>query len=111
MSDISSLNLANIDLNLLSAFETLMAERNVTRAAAQMGITQSAMSNTLTRLRALLDDPVLVRNAGGMQPTDRALDLIEPVAAALRGIRRALAPRERFDPSRSRHRFRIINAD
>ena len=98
MPDISPLNLANVDLNLLVAFKALMAERNVTRAAEQMGLTQSAMSNTLARLRSLLGDPVLVRGAGGMKPTDRALDLIEPVGEALRGIRRALAPRERFDP-------------
>src|SRR6185295_427250 len=66
---------------------------------------------TLARLRTLLDDPVLVRRAGGMKPTDRALELVEPIGQALRGIRGALAPRERFDPARSRHRFRIVNAD
>jgi DNA-binding transcriptional LysR family regulator len=111
MADIQILNLAGIDLNLLAAFEALMAERNVTRAAEHMGLTQSAMSNTLARLRCLLADPVLVRTAGGMRPTDRAIELIEPVGAALRGIRRALAPRDRFIPSRSGQRFRIITAD
>jgi len=111
MPDISVLNLAAVDLNLLCAFETLMAERNVTRAGEQMGLTQSAMSNTLARLRTLLGDPVLVRRAGGMKPTDRALELVEPIADALRTIRGALAPRERFAAARSHHRFRIVNAD
>ncbi len=111
MPYIQPLNLAAIDLNLLTAFEALMTERNVTRAAEQMGLTQSAMSNTLARLRSLLGDRVLVRTAAGMKPTDRALELIEPIAEALRGIRGALGPRDGFVPSLSRRRFRIVTAD
>ena len=111
MADIQTLNLAGLDLNLLVAFDALMAERNVTRAAERMGLTQSAMSNTLARLRTLAGDPILVRASGGMKPTDRALEMIEPVGAALREIRRALATRDEFDPTRSRQRFRIVTAD
>lgn len=111
MSDMNGVNLAGVDLNLLVAFEALMAERSVTRAAERMGLTQSAMSNTLARVRALLGDPVLVRSGGGMQPTDRALELALPVAAALREVRRALSPRPRFVAAQSRQRFRLITAD
>lgn len=111
MSDIDAVNLGQLDLNLLAAFEALMAERNVTRAAERMGLTQSAMSNTLGRLRSLLGDAVLVRTARGMAPTDRALALVEPIGEALRGIRVALAPRSGFSPAESRHCFRILTAD
>jgi len=109
--DIDSFNLASLDLNLLTAFEVLMAERNVTSAADRIGITQSSMSHTLARLRGLLGDPVLIRRGGGMVPTQRALELIGPVMTALHGIRRALRPPDAFVPERSRHHFRMLTAD
>ena len=72
-------NLRTFDLNLLVAFDVLMRELNVTRAAEQMFITQSAMSHTLHKLRQQLDDPLLVKTPSGMKPTERALALIDPV--------------------------------
>ncbi|WP_321839217.1 LysR family transcriptional regulator [Paraburkholderia bannensis] len=89
-----------IDLNLLVAFDALMRERNVTRAAAQIGVSQPAMSAALSRLRTLLGDPLFLRSANGLLPTARARDLADPIAQALRQIettlvgRRAFAPRE-----------------
>src|SRR3954468_10970369 len=64
-----------IDLNLLVALDALLAEGNVTRAAEKLGLSQPAMSHALNRLRALLDDPILVRTPRGMVPTPRAEEL------------------------------------
>ena len=83
-------NLRNFDLNLLLAFDVLMQERNVTRAAERMFVTQSAMSHTLHRLRQQLDDPLLVKTPSGMQPTDRAIALVAPVRSLLLDMERLL---------------------
>ncbi len=77
-------DLAAIDLNLLVALDALLTESGVTRAAAQVGITQSAMSNSLARLRKLLGDELLTRTPDGMRLTPRAAALAEPVRSALR---------------------------
>src|SRR5215475_15119908 len=85
---IPMLNLRTVDLNLLVAFDALMVERHVTRAADRIGLSQPAMSSALSRLRGLFDDPLLVRTANGMQPTPRATELIDPVTNALKQVRR-----------------------
>ena len=64
--------LRNFDMNLLVAFDLLMQEQNVSRAADCMFVSQSAMSHILQRLRQQLDDPLLVKTPSGMKPTDRA---------------------------------------
>ena len=76
-------NLAGIDLNLLVAFDALVAERSVSQAAQRVGLSQPAMSNALARLRRLLDDPVMLRSRHGMEPTPRALELAPTVHQAL----------------------------
>jgi DNA-binding transcriptional LysR family regulator len=88
-----------IDLNLLVAFDALMSERNVTRAATRVGVSQPAMSAALSRLRTLLGDPLFLRSADGLLPTQRARDLAEPVAGALRQIESAMVSRPAFDPA------------
>jgi DNA-binding transcriptional LysR family regulator len=108
---IDAVNLASIDLNLLVAFEALMAERHVTRAAQRVGLAQSSMSNLLNRLRSMLHDEVLVRTSTGMQPTARALALAPAVAEALGLLRGALGPQPDFDPRTSHHRFTIAVTD
>lgn len=100
-------NLAGTDLNLLVAFDALVAERSVSRAAQRVGLSQPAMSNALARLRRLLDDPVMVRTRAGMEPTPRALELAPSVHQALEQLTRALAPASSFDPAHSSFRFRI----
>ena len=105
------MNLAAVDLNLLVALDALLHERSVTRAAKQVGLTQPAMSNALARLRALLNDPVLVRTAHGMQPTPRAEGLAVPLAEALRQIRDDILTPTMFDPKVARHTFNIATAD
>lgn len=105
------MNLQAIDLNLLVAFEALMEERNVTRAAKRVGLSQPAMSNALTRLRRTFDDPLLVRTPGGMAPTPTAQTLIEVVRAALSPLRAALEKKPAFNPAASMRAFRVLASD
>lgn len=87
------------DLNLLPVFITLMEERNVTRAAERLGITQPALSNALTRLREMLRDPLFIRERYGMRPTPLALDLAPAIEAALASIDEVLLGQQEFDPA------------
>ena len=104
------MNAYDIDLNLLTVFEVLLAERSVTRAARRLGVTQPAMSNSLRRLRKLLDDPVFVRTSDGMSPTPHALTISSQVIAALKSIRESINATG-FDPKRSAARFVIGTLD
>ena len=81
-------NLARLDLNLLVAFDALLTELNVTRAAACVGLGPSAMSHNLARLRELFDDELLTRAPEGVRPTPRALSLARRCAKPSRGLRR-----------------------
>lgn len=103
--------LAGVDLNLLVAFEALVSERNVTRAARHMGVTQSAMSHTLKRLRATFDDELLVRTSGGMALTPRADALIPQVRDGLALLRRALSGPQPFDLASSERTFHMSGPD
>lgn len=105
------MNLAAIDLNLLTAFEALLEERNVTRAGQRIGLAQPSMSSALTRLRALFGDELFIRTAAGMQPTARALALARPISEALAQIRQTLAPAAAFDPQTARSRMTIAVTD
>jgi DNA-binding transcriptional LysR family regulator len=105
------MKLADLDLNLLRALDVLVRERNVTRAGRALRLTQPAMSNVLSRLRKTFDDPILVRSPGGMSPTPRALDLVEPVRSALATLEAAIAGAEAFDPASARGNFRIAVTD
>ncbi|MBN3723905.1 LysR family transcriptional regulator [Burkholderia sp. Ac-20379] len=96
-----------IDLNLLAAFDALMNERNVTRAATQVGVSQPAMSAALARLRRLFDDPLFLRSAGGLLPTPRARDLAEPISQALRQIEATLVKKPAFEPGKAALRFNL----
>ncbi len=105
------MNISKIDLNLLVYLDVLLRERNVTRAAEELGISQPAMSNSLRRLRSLFDDPVLVRTSDGMTPTDRALELQPLVRDVLAAAELAVLPKTVFDPSESERIFRIMASD
>jgi DNA-binding transcriptional LysR family regulator len=104
-------NLRTFDLNLLVAFDVLMRELNVTRAAEQMFITQSAMSHVLHRLRQQLNDPLLVKTPTGMKPTERALALIEPVRGLLLSMEQLIQPPLEFEASSSQRRFVLAATD
>ena len=105
------IDLRKVDLNLLVTFDVLMDERNVTRAAARLGRTQSAVSHSLSRLREQLGDPLMVKMGRGMTPSPFAERLIEDVRPILHSVQRVLAPPEPFDPATSRRKFRIAIAD
>ena len=92
------MNLRSIDLNLLVLFDALIEMRSVRRAGERVGLSQSATSHALDRLRKLLGDELLVRTASGMEPTPRALSLAGPLRLALQDIQTALAP-DRFEPT------------
>ncbi|WP_062015495.1 LysR family transcriptional regulator [Aureimonas sp. AU4] len=87
------------DLNLLPVFVALMEERNVTRAAGRLGMTQPALSNALNRLRAAIGDPLFVRERYGMRPTPAALDLLPVIASSLSAIEEAIRSQQNFDPA------------
>jgi len=99
-------NLASIDLNLLVALQALLDEKNVTRAAAKVGLSQPAMSRALGRLRILFDDQLLVRTSKGMSPTPRGTALAEPLGKVLSGVDQMIQPPE-FDPKTAEGRRRI----
>lgn len=104
------MNLARIDLNLLVYLDVLLREGSVTRAAEHLNITQPAMSNGLRRLRALFDDPLLIRTSEGMRPTARALELRPLVREALSKIEVVVQTAD-FDPLNSDLVFRIMASD
>lgn len=103
--------LRNFDLNLLVAFNHLLEERSVSRAAQKMFISQSAMSHVLQRLRQQLDDPVLVKTPQGMRPTPRALALVEPIAALLAEVEQVIRSSKEFSPETTQRRFTIATND
>jgi DNA-binding transcriptional LysR family regulator len=94
-----------VDLNLLKAFDALMAERAVTRAAARIGLSQPAMSHALSRLRSLFADELFVRTATRMEPTARAREIAPLVAAAIEHVEAALRLGAGFDPATSAATF------
>ncbi|MCA9709009.1 MAG: LysR family transcriptional regulator [Myxococcales bacterium] len=100
-----------MDLNLLTALDALLEERNVTRAAARVGLTQSAMSHKLRRLREMFDDDLLVGGRHGMVPTERAEALAGPVRRGLLELQAAIRSTEPFDPATAERSFTIITSD
>jgi len=111
MTSIDHGNPSRLDLNLLVAFDALLTERSVTRAASRVGLGQSAMSHNLRRLRTLFGDELLTRSADGMRPTPWALALAGPVRVTLSQIQEAVLEREDFDPETAGRTFRIGLAD
>jgi DNA-binding transcriptional LysR family regulator len=105
------LNPRAFDVQLLLVFDALLTERHVTNAARRLGLSQSAVSHALQRLRAHFDDPILVRTTKGMQPTARALELAEPVRDALRQVETVFSSKPNFVPYESEERFVIRIGD
>ena len=103
-------NLSGLDLNLLPALDALLRRRNVTRAAADVGMSQPAMSRALGRLRDLQNDPLLVRTRSGYALTPHAQAIQPLLGSALRGLR-DLFRRETFDPAIERRVVRLAASD
>ena len=93
------MNTKKIDLNLLVALDALLAERNVTRAARRLGLSQPALSAQLARLRDLFGDPLFLPAQRGVTPTARAIELEAPVRQALDQVQDVLAGGRGFDPA------------
>jgi DNA-binding transcriptional LysR family regulator len=98
--------MSEVDLNLLRVFDTLFELRSVTRAAARLNLTQSAVSHALARLRHALDDQLFVRSAQGLQPTARATEIAPGLRDGLDRVRHALAPGA-FEPASARRTFAV----
>lgn len=101
----------NFDIQLLRAFTVLMAERNVSRAAERLRISQPAASQALARLRKLFDDPLLLRSRDGMVPTDRALQIERHATRLLDEYGRLVAPPGPFRPAESRRTFVLTGTE
>jgi DNA-binding transcriptional LysR family regulator len=103
-------SLETLDLNLLLMLDTVLAERSVVRAARRLHVTPSAVSNGLARLRAALDDPLLIRSGRGVVPTPRATALAPALARALRDLDQAVHG-DGFDPATTDRTFTLASAD
>jgi DNA-binding transcriptional LysR family regulator len=107
----NSVHVEAFDLNLLLAFDALWTERHVTRAARRVGLTQSAMSHALGRLRAQLDDPLFQPTPRGLLPTARAHAIAPSIGEALALVRRAVEAPRPFDPAALRRTFTLASTD
>jgi DNA-binding transcriptional LysR family regulator len=105
-----SVNFRTLDLNLLRVFAAVMVERNVTRAAAQLAMTQPAVSNALRRLREAAGDELFVTVPSGVLPTAHAEALWPDIRFALDRLRQALDP-QGFDPTQDERGFTLAMAD
>jgi DNA-binding transcriptional LysR family regulator len=105
------MKLQDVDLNLLLAFDALMRECHVTRAAERLDVSQSSMSVSLAKLRELFHDELLMRASGGLVPTERALQLRPRVQEAIGVVERVFEPLARFEPATATDTFRLIVID
>jgi DNA-binding transcriptional LysR family regulator len=103
-------NFRTLDLNLLRVFDQVMAERNLTRAARNLSMTQPAVSNALNRLRDALGDRLVTRSGYGVEPTPKALALWPAVSEALRQLETSLAPGD-FVAAEATNAFTLAMAD
>jgi len=111
MHMVHDVKLAALDLNLLVALRALLSERHVTRAAKSLGLSQSATSHALARLRELYQDPLLVRSGRGLEPTPRAVALLPQLERGLGELERGLRAEQPFEPKRARFALRVGLAD
>ena len=100
-----------MDLNLIELFDALLHERSVTRVARRLGMSQSAVSHALNRLRAVYGDPLFVRAGNTMKPTPACDALAPKVAGVMAAIRHDLLSTPRFDPATTEREFRLCATD
>jgi DNA-binding transcriptional LysR family regulator len=105
------MNLRNFDLNLLVIFQAIMARRSMVGAADQVGLSPSAVSHALSRLRVMLNDELFSRTPNGLEPSPRALELYSEITTGLSHIANAIEAQHRFDPSSSERVFTMQIAD
>ena len=102
------MNLRQLDLNLLLVFDAIYESGSNTKAGEKLGLTQSAVSNALRRLRDHLGDPLFERQGGDFVATPEAKRLAPVVREALRSLEQTIAPAGDFDPVASDRRFRLL---
>ncbi|MFV0276361.1 MAG: LysR family transcriptional regulator [Parahaliea sp.] len=105
------MRLNQVDLNLFVVFDTIYTERNLTRAAEVLCVTQSAVSNALSRLRRTFNDELFVRTPRAMVPTPVAENIVGRVREALQLLDSSVVAGDRFDPLSSERRFRLSTND
>jgi DNA-binding transcriptional LysR family regulator len=111
-ASVNRTRLASLDLNLLVVLDVMLVERNVTRTARRLCVSQPAVSNALGRLRKTFGDPLFVRSPRGMVPTPRAIALEHPLRFALGRVAQALdSDSEPFDPRTTRRSFALAATD
>jgi DNA-binding transcriptional LysR family regulator len=107
MADLDAAKIKQLDGSLLLVLRELLRQRRVTLAARRLGLSQSAVSHALARLRELFNDPLFVRKAYGLEPTRHALDLGPRVDALLAAMQDAMGLTASFDPANAVRTFRI----
>jgi DNA-binding transcriptional LysR family regulator len=100
-----------VELQHLQIFDLLLAERNLTRCARALNVTQPALSKALARLRIFFGDPLFVRVAMRMEPTPKALELALPVRKILASMQSLRSDHAFFDPQTSERRFSFFMID
>lgn len=100
-----NIHIEKLDLNLLVVLQTIYAESSVTKAAARLNLTQSALSHSLRRLRQVLDEPLFLRRGSALVATPFTRNLMGPLEIALRNVQSALNAANTFDPAHNVRRF------
>jgi DNA-binding transcriptional LysR family regulator len=111
---VSKIDLAHIrrlDFSLLLLFRELVRHRRTTIVAEHMGLSQSAVSHALTRLREIFDDPLFLRKSDGLQPTHRSLELLPRIEALIELAYETIGAFDRFEPDKSDRLFRVAGND
>jgi DNA-binding transcriptional LysR family regulator len=107
MSDFDKLQIRKLDGGLLLIFRELLRRRRASEVAAQLGLSQSAISHALARLRDLFGEQLFIRRSHGLEPTQRALELAPRIDALIELIGQTVSTEQGFDPAKARRRFRI----
>lgn len=105
------LNLRSYDLNLLVIFKAVMVRRSVAGAAEQVGLSPSAVSHALARLRVMLNDELFIRTSKGLEPSSRAIELFDEIETGLAHIANAIQLQQRFVPQEAERVFSMQIAD
>ena len=105
------MHIRNLDLNLLVVMDAMLRERNVSKAAERIGLTQSAMSHALNRLRHYFDDPLFVKAGPAMEPTAKAMALQAAVLDVMGTVRQRILSEAHFDPATAQREFTLCVTD
>jgi DNA-binding transcriptional LysR family regulator len=111
MDSISITHIRRLDLTLLIVFDRLLEMQNMSDVAAELGLTQSAVSHAVARLRSIFDDQLFIRSGAGVEATPQALRLGPHLRAALAEVRGALQIGRSFDPGSASRRFTLAAPD